>query len=97
MKNIMTYGDHLATVVYDEDIECFRGDILGLTGSADFYGYSVSDLKDNFAISLDVYLDECKKHNINPYKDNIYISQQDIEAACGVGVLMELQDYLSNK
>ena len=38
--------------------ELFRGEILGLTGSADFYGKTVTELKREFKKSLEVYLDE---------------------------------------
>ena len=74
-----------------------RGEILGLTGSADFYAESVNKLKDEFKTSLKVYLESCEKHNINPYADNKFIKQEDIESACGAGVLLEVLDYIENK
>ncbi len=34
--NIMTLGNMKAKIEFDQDAELFRGEILGLTGSADF-------------------------------------------------------------
>ena len=64
----MTLGNMKAKIVFDQDAELFRGEILGLTGSADFYGKTVVELKREFKKSLEVYLDECTQRGIAPYK-----------------------------
>lgn len=66
--NIMTLGNMRAKIEFDQDAELFRGEILGLTGSADFYGKTVVELKREFKKSLKVYLDECTRRAIAPYK-----------------------------
>ena len=66
--NIMTLGNMKAKIEFDQDAELFRGEILGLTGSADFYGKTVAELKREFKKSLEVYLDECTQRGIAPYK-----------------------------
>ncbi|MYG39306.1 MAG: type II toxin-antitoxin system HicB family antitoxin [Nitrospira sp. SB0677_bin_15] len=66
--NVMTLGNMKAKIVFDQDAELFRGEILGLTGSADFYGKTVAELKREFKKSLKVYLDECALRTIAPYK-----------------------------
>ena len=66
--NIMTLGSMKAKIEFDQDEELFRGEILGLTGSADFYGKTVAELKREFKKSLEVYLDECTRRGIAPYK-----------------------------
>ena len=66
--NIMTLGNMKAKIEFDQDTELFRGEILGLTGSADFYGKTVAALKREFKKSLEVYLDECTRRGIAPYK-----------------------------
>ncbi len=66
--NIMTLGNMKARIGFDQDAERFRGEILGLTGSADFYGKTVAELKREFKKSLEVYLDECTRRGIAPYK-----------------------------
>ena len=66
--NIMTLGNMKAKIEFDQDAELFRGAIPGLTGSADFYGKTVAELKCEFKKSLAVYLDECTRRRIEPYK-----------------------------
>ncbi len=66
--SVMTLGNMKAKIEFDQDAELFRGEILGLTGSADFYGKTVAELKREFKKSLKVYLDECARRGIAPYK-----------------------------
>ena len=37
MNNVMTINGYLAIIMYDPDIEMFRGEFLGLNDGADFY------------------------------------------------------------
>jgi len=46
--NMMTLNDFKAKIEYDSDIDMFRGEILGLTGGADFYGETPAELKTEF-------------------------------------------------
>jgi predicted HicB family RNase H-like nuclease len=64
--NVMTVDGYQAKIEYDEDIDMFRGEILGLSGSADFYGKNPKELKAEFRKSLAVYLDVCKEKGIEP-------------------------------
>ena len=41
--NVMTLGNMRAKIEFDQDTELFCGEILGLTGSADFYGKTVAE------------------------------------------------------
>ena len=41
----MTLGNVKAKIECDRDTALFRGEILGLTGSVDFYGKTVAALK----------------------------------------------------
>ncbi len=66
--NVMALGKMKAKIEFDQDTELFRGEILGLTGSADFYGNTVAELKREFKKSLEVYLEECTRRGITPYK-----------------------------
>ncbi len=68
MNNVLKIDGHTAVIIFDPDIEMFRGEFIGLNGGADFYAYSVEELKKEGAISLAVFLDECKKDGIEPYK-----------------------------
>ena len=38
--NIMELNGYEAKIEYDPELDLFRGEILGLNGSADFYGKS---------------------------------------------------------
>ncbi len=66
--NAMTLGGMEAKIVFDQDAELFRGEIPRLTGSADFYGNTVAALKREGKKSLEVYLEECTRRGIAPYK-----------------------------
>lgn len=68
MHNILEHRGVKARISFDPDIEMFRGEILGLSGSADFYAENVQSLKDELETSLDTYLEVCKEQNIEPYK-----------------------------
>jgi predicted HicB family RNase H-like nuclease len=64
--NIMTVEDFHARIEYDEDLDLFRGEILGLSGGADFYGKNPKELRAEFKKSLQVFLDVCKEKGIEP-------------------------------
>ncbi len=64
--NVMTVDGYNAKIEYDPDIDMFRGEILGLTGGADFYGRTPKELKAEFKKSLTVFLEVCKEKGIEP-------------------------------
>lgn len=68
MYNILEHHGVKARIVFDPEIELFRGEILGLSGSADFYAADVNSLKSELETSLDTYIEVCKERNIEPYK-----------------------------
>ncbi len=55
--NIMEVDGYKAKIEYDPELDQFRGEILGLNGSADFYGKSPASLRKEFRNSLRVFLD----------------------------------------
>lgn len=67
--NMMEVDGYKATIEYDADLDQFRGEILGLNGSADFYGKTPASLRKEFKNSLRVFLDVCKENNMKPTKD----------------------------
>jgi len=67
--NIMEINGYKAKIDYDSDLDQFRGEILGLNGSADFYGKSSSELRKEFKNSLRVFLEVCKVNGITPTKE----------------------------
>lgn len=64
--NLMTVDGYNAKIEYDPEIDMFRGEILGLTGGADFYGKTPKELRAEFRKSLSVYLEVCKEKGIEP-------------------------------
>ena len=64
--NLMNVDGYHARIEYDDETDQFRGEILGLSGGADFYGSSPKELRREFKKSLDVFLDVCKEQGIDP-------------------------------
>ena len=67
--NLMTYEGYQAKIEYDEDLDQFRGEILGLNGGADFYGKHPKELRTEFKKSLEVFLAVCKEKAIEPRRN----------------------------
>lgn len=66
--NLMTVDGHVAKIEYDPDRDMFRGEILGLNGGADFWGRNPEELREEFRLSLSVFLDTCRRKGIEPYR-----------------------------
>ena len=64
--NLMTVDGYSARIEYDPEIDMFRGEILGLSGGADFYGRTPKELRTEFRKSLTVFLEVCKEKGIEP-------------------------------
>ncbi len=62
----MRIDGYHARIEYDEELDLFRGEILGLSGGADFYGKNPKELRAEFKKSLRVFLEVCKEKNIEP-------------------------------
>jgi len=67
--NIMEVDGYKAKIEYDSELDQFRGEILGLNGSADFYGKSSTALRQEFKNSLNVFLEVCDEKGISPTKE----------------------------
>ena len=67
--NIMEIDGYKAKIEYDPELDQFRGEILGLNGSADFYGKSPASLRKEFKNSLKVFLEVCEEKGLNPIKE----------------------------
>ena len=66
--NIMEVDGYKAKIEYDPELDQFRGEILGLNGSADFYGKSPASLRKEFKNSLRVFLEVCEEKKLSPTK-----------------------------
>lgn len=67
--SIMQVDGYKAKIEYDPELDQFRGEILGLNGSADFYGANPKQLRSEFKKSLAVFLEVCKEQGISPQKE----------------------------
>lgn len=64
--NTMTLEGYQAKIEYDAEKDKFRGEILGLSGGADFHGRNPRELRAEFKKSLDVFLEVCREKGIEP-------------------------------
>lgn len=67
--NMMEIDGFKAKIEFDPDLDQFRGEILGLNGSADFYGKSTASLRKEFRNSLKIFLEVCEEKGIEPTKE----------------------------
>ncbi len=67
--NIMAVDGYKAKIEYDAELDQFRGEILGINGSADFYGKNPRELRKEFRKSLQVFLEVCKEKGLSPAKE----------------------------
>jgi predicted HicB family RNase H-like nuclease len=86
MKNVLEIGGEKAVIAFDPEIQMLRGEFIGLTGGADFYAESVSDLIEEGRKSLAVYLAMCQEKGIEPRrkfsgKFNVRLDPDDHAAA----------------
>ena len=66
--NVMNVDGYDAKIEYDSEMDMFRGEILGLTGGADFYGKTPKELRAEFKNSLAIFLEVCKEKGIEPLR-----------------------------
>jgi predicted HicB family RNase H-like nuclease len=69
MMNVMEIEGYRAVIKYDPEIEMFRGEFIGINGSADFYAGDIEGLKREGAISLKVFLQMCEEDGVEPRKE----------------------------
>lgn len=69
MLNTMKIDGHSAVIVFDPEIELFRGEFVGLNGGADFYASDVAGLRREGAASLAEFLTACGEKGIEPFKN----------------------------
>ena len=67
--NVMTVEGYHAKIEYDEELDLFRGEILGLNGGADFYGKNPKELRTEFKKSLQVFLEVCQEKGLEPRRN----------------------------
>ena len=66
--NTMTYKNCLARIELDERDNIFVGRVLGLGCIISFYGETVSELRNEFEVAMDDFLEDFKAQGIAPEK-----------------------------
>ena len=63
---MIEYKDYIGSVEFDEEIESFHGTVINTNDVITFYGYSVSELKEEMKKSVETYLEFCKEQGRKP-------------------------------
>ena len=64
----MNYKGYTAEVKFDEDAEIFFGSVIGTKDTITFQSESSHELKKEFQLSVDDYLEFCKEEGVCPDK-----------------------------
>ncbi len=64
----MEYKGYIAHVEFDDEAEIFHGEVINTCDVITFQGKSVSEIRQQFQKSVDVYTDFCKRHGKEPDK-----------------------------
>ena len=67
--NMMSLEGYEAKIEYDAASDLFRGEVLGLSGGADFYGKNPKELRSEFKKSLHIFLEVCREKGIEPRRN----------------------------
>lgn len=66
MKNTMKYKGYTGSIEWSEPDGVFYGKVLGIKSLLLYEGNTVDELKKEFHIFIDEYLEDCKENNIKP-------------------------------
>lgn len=63
---ILEYKNIMGSLDFDNDDNIYFGTIQNVKGSFMYHGSTLSEVKNNFKDTVNLYLDYCKELNINP-------------------------------
>lgn len=66
--NTMNHKGYTARIEYDERDNIFVGRVLGLRSIISFHGETVADLRREFEVAVEDFLNDCKEQGIKPEK-----------------------------
>ncbi len=66
--NTMTHKGYTARIEFDERDNIFVGRVLGLRSIISFHGETVAELRHEFEVAIDDFLDDCKEQGVKPEK-----------------------------
>lgn len=69
MKNILEYKGYHAKIEFSNDDNLLIGSVIGINDSLNFHGTTVDELKEQFGICIDDYLEMCEFFGKDPEKE----------------------------
>ncbi|MES2772473.1 MAG: type II toxin-antitoxin system HicB family antitoxin [Pseudomonadota bacterium] len=66
--NTMNHKGYTARIEFDERDNIFVGRVLGLRSIISFHGETVADLRNEFALAIEDFLNDCKEQGVKPEK-----------------------------
>lgn len=63
---MMSYKGYTATVEFDDEAGILHGEVADITDVVTFQAASMDELRQEFRISVDNYLDYCAEHGREP-------------------------------
>ena len=67
---MLKYKDYVGVVQFDDEAMIFHGEVVGLKDVITFQGTTPEEIKREFKVSVDGYLDSVKKSNSRPFALN---------------------------
>jgi predicted HicB family RNase H-like nuclease len=64
----MNHKGYTARIEFDERDNIFVGRVLGLRSIISFHGETVSDLRHEFEVAIEDFLNDCKEQGVKPEK-----------------------------
>lgn len=69
MSNLLSYKNYNGTVEYSREDSCLFGKVAKIKSLLSYEGDSVQELEQAFKNTVDEYLKDCKKRNVQPEYD----------------------------
>ena len=66
--NTMNHKGYTARIEFDERDNIFVGRVLGLRSIISFHGETVADLRNEFEVAIEDFLNDCKEQGVKPEK-----------------------------
>jgi predicted HicB family RNase H-like nuclease len=66
--NTMIHKGYTARIEFDERDNIFVGRVLGLRSIISFHGETVTDLRHEFEVAIEDFLNDCKEQGVKPEK-----------------------------
>jgi predicted HicB family RNase H-like nuclease len=66
--NTMNHKGYTARIEFDERDNIFVGRVLGMRSIISFHGETVTDLRHEFEVAIEDFLNDCKAQGVKPEK-----------------------------